>query len=280
MARNRIIKPEFWADAKVGRLSFGARLLYIAMWNFADDYGIISASPRKLLGDAFENDESVNIDDVNKFLSEIEQQGQIKRYCANEKEWFEIVHFTDHQRISHKSTRVNPQPSSGDSPATLRQHTGSNVNDNGNGNVNGNENGNGSGEQNKLPPSTEPNDQLTPEWQLYANACACFGASPDPFLTDSNKRLLRLIRGDVRVGADKFIKACENRARAPDVPGKIAVEFFLDDFKWQSKIIEWAKGVPQYGKFSDKKSGGNYTARDANKGDGAGWDHKIKHAGT
>ena len=47
MARNRIIKPEFWADAKIGRLSFGARLLYIAMWNFADDYGIISASPRQ-----------------------------------------------------------------------------------------------------------------------------------------------------------------------------------------------------------------------------------------
>jgi len=54
MARNRIIKPEFWADAKVGRLSFGARLLYIAMWNFADDYGIISASPRVFAETFFE----------------------------------------------------------------------------------------------------------------------------------------------------------------------------------------------------------------------------------
>lgn len=125
-----------------------------------------------------------------------------------------------------------------------------------------------------------PSDQLTPEWQLYAKACACFKASPDDFLTDPHKRLLRLIRTDHRVGADKFIRACENRARAPDVPGKIAVEFFLDDFKWQDKIIEWSKGVPQYGKFSDKKPGGVYTARDADKGDGAGWDHKIKHAGT
>lgn len=135
-------------------------------------------------------------------------------------------------------------------------------------------------EREKEPPSHEPNDQLTPEWQLYAKACACFKASPDDFLTDPHKRLLRLIRTDHRVGADKFIRACENRARAPDVPGKIAVEFFLDDFKWQDKIIEWSKGVPQYGKFSDKKPGGVYTARDADKGDGAGWDHKIKHAGT
>jgi len=135
-------------------------------------------------------------------------------------------------------------------------------------------------EKEKEPPSSEPNDQLTPEWQLYAKACACFKATPDDFLTDSHKRLLRLIRTDRRVGADKFISACENRARAPDVPGKIAVEFFLDDFKWQDKIIEWSKGVPKYGKFIDKKPGGVYTARDANKGDGAGWDHKIKHAGT
>ena len=78
MARNRIIKPEFWSDAKVGRLSFGARLLYIAMWNFADDCGTISASPRRLLGDAFENDESVQIGDVIGWLAEIEAQ-QIER---------------------------------------------------------------------------------------------------------------------------------------------------------------------------------------------------------
>jgi uncharacterized protein YdaU (DUF1376 family) len=117
------------------------------------------------------------------------------------------------------------------------------------------------------PPSPAPSDQLTPEWQLYAKACACFKSSPDDFLTDSHKRLLRLIRTDHRVGADKFIRACENRARAPDVPGKIAVEFFLDDFKWQSKIIEWSKGVPKYGQFSDhKKTGG---IRSIDVGDGA-----------
>jgi hypothetical protein len=122
-------------------------------------------------------------------------------------------------------------------------------------------------EKEKEPPSSEPNDQLTPEWQLYAKACACFKATPDDFLTDSHKRLLRLIRTDRRVGADKFIAACENRARAPDVPGKIAVEFFLDDFKWQEKIIEWSKGVPQYGQFrNDKKTGG---IRSIDVGDGA-----------
>ena len=151
MARNRIIKPEFWADAKVGRLSFGARLLFISMWNFADDYGTISASPRKLLGEAFENDEAVTIENVREWLVEIEAQGQIRKYTACEKDWYEIAKFKDHQRISHKSTRTNPQPPaqlSGDSPAGLRQDTGSNVNVNDN--VNGNDNGNGATAQ-KIP---------------------------------------------------------------------------------------------------------------------------------
>lgn len=100
--------------------------------------------------------------------------------------------------------------------------------------------------------STEPNDQLTSEWQLYAKACACFGSSPDNFITDGRKRYLRLIRGDVRVGADLFIRACENRARAPDVPGKISPDYFFCD-QWQERITEWAKGPPKYGSFKDSE---------------------------
>jgi hypothetical protein len=102
------------------------------------------------------------------------------------------------------------------------------------------------------PPSPEPNDQLTPEWQLYAKACACFGSSPDNFITDGRKRYLRLIRGDVRVGADLFIRACENRARAQDVPGKISPDYFFCD-QWQERITEWAKGPPKYGSFKDSE---------------------------
>lgn len=259
MARNRIIKPEYWADARIGKLSFGARLLYIAMWNFSDDYGVISASPRRLLGEAFENDESVTIDNVNAWLTEIENQERIKKFVANDKEWYKIVHFADHQKVSHKSTRVNPQPS-GDSPATLRQVTGSNDNVNGNGNVNEKENGS--------PSFTDTADALTPEGQLLAKACVCFGSSPnDCALTDNRLQVLKLIRGDRRIGADKFILACQNRARAPDVPGEISVDYFLNKFEYQERITKWAQGVPKYGKFSDNKK--NSGIRSVDIGDGA-----------
>lgn len=39
MARIRSIKPEFWTDGKIRRLNADSALFFIALWNFADDYG-------------------------------------------------------------------------------------------------------------------------------------------------------------------------------------------------------------------------------------------------
>jgi len=36
-----VIKPKFWDDAKIGRLTRDARLLYIGLWNFSDDIGVV-----------------------------------------------------------------------------------------------------------------------------------------------------------------------------------------------------------------------------------------------
>jgi hypothetical protein len=36
-----MIRPEFWEDSKIAKLSDKAKLLYIALWNFADDYGLL-----------------------------------------------------------------------------------------------------------------------------------------------------------------------------------------------------------------------------------------------
>ncbi|HOT98928.1 MAG TPA: hypothetical protein PKZ83_17530 [bacterium] len=243
MARNRIIKPEFWADAKVGRLSFGARLLYIAMWNFADDYGTISASPRRLLGDAFENDESVTLENVQGWLTEIETQGQIRKYTANEKDWYEIVHFKDHQRISHKSTRVNPKPPvqlSGDSPATLRQDTGPNVNVN----DNGNGNGNGCNEQQQdAPPASKPEKPLALHDQAYilmfAQIAALFGEAD---LSPSHNRIdvLKKAVKNVSIGGfDRILEAANNLARSPAPDCMKRYDWLLHRFDYAEHITEF-----------------------------------------
>lgn len=109
MARNRMIKPEFWGDEKIGRLTMGARLLFISMWNFSDDYGVISASPRRRLGESFENDESVSENDVKKWMKDIEKIGLIKKFEAQGKFWYFITKWETHQKIDRRSSRKNPE---------------------------------------------------------------------------------------------------------------------------------------------------------------------------
>lgn len=39
--RARLVRPEFWADSKVGKMSDGVRLFYIGLWCVADDAGFV-----------------------------------------------------------------------------------------------------------------------------------------------------------------------------------------------------------------------------------------------
>jgi hypothetical protein len=38
--RRRVIDPGFWTDSKIAELSIEARLLYIGLWQYADDEGL------------------------------------------------------------------------------------------------------------------------------------------------------------------------------------------------------------------------------------------------
>jgi hypothetical protein len=244
MARNRIIKPEFWSDVKIGRLSFGSRLLYIAMWNFADDYGILSASPRKLLGEAFENDESVKLEDVVKWISEIESVGCIKRFSSEGKEWFEIVKFSEHQHVKYKSTRMNPKP-----PEELEKdlpkvgeklEKGSeNLGQSWDSNVNANANANGNGNGVKRQPI------LDPDKELFAKACDII--KENLTLTDQRRQTLREIRTHHALGGEAFLNAVANLKKHPTWPSK-SLAYFLDKkFDAINRVDQWSKSPPSGG---------------------------------
>ena len=46
--RKRMIDPGYWSDDKVIELQPEQRLLFIGMWNFADDSGVLKNSPKQL----------------------------------------------------------------------------------------------------------------------------------------------------------------------------------------------------------------------------------------
>lgn len=97
MARIRTIKPDFWTDGNMVRLSPFARLLYIGMWNFTlCDHGHVADDAMKLKLQILPMD-SVDIDAL---LAEIMAQGRVVRVADEDGRTYLLVkRFEDHQKI-------------------------------------------------------------------------------------------------------------------------------------------------------------------------------------
>ncbi len=106
MARIRSIKPEFWTDEKVVGLSPLARLVFIGLWNFADDEGRADYSPMRLKMQILPADDA----DMPLLLGEIRGAGLIVVYSVDNKEYFEICGFSKHQKIDKRSASKRPPP--------------------------------------------------------------------------------------------------------------------------------------------------------------------------
>jgi len=105
--RIRTIKPEFFWDVKIGRLSCYARLTFIGLWCLADDYGTLDKHPLVIKGQLFPFDPDV---DIEACLRELEEQKLILRY-GPEKLYIYIPGFKKHQKINRPSEyRQAPPP--------------------------------------------------------------------------------------------------------------------------------------------------------------------------
>lgn len=99
MARNRMIKTKFWDDTKIGRISRDARLLYIGMWNFADDLGVIIADSVWLKSKVFPYD-SIQIQQFDKFCHELLRNGFISLFSFRNEKFYYLPNFSRHQKIN------------------------------------------------------------------------------------------------------------------------------------------------------------------------------------
>lgn len=93
MARNRMIKPEFWEDSKIALLSDKAKLLFIALWNFADDEGFLENNANWIAVKCFPYEKNVKIE---KILAELFKIGVI----FEKNGIIQIKNFLKHQKIN------------------------------------------------------------------------------------------------------------------------------------------------------------------------------------
>lgn len=103
MARIRSIKPEFWTDSLMVQLPHFTRLLYVGLWNVADDYGFIRDEPDRLAMELMPRESPSAVDAAVQLLA-----------AAGRLEWFVDPDGTSYYRVSswEKHQRVDhPSPS-------------------------------------------------------------------------------------------------------------------------------------------------------------------------
>ena len=115
MARIRTIKPEFWSSPGIETLEYRWRLLYIAMWQLADDWGRGAFIPRELLGFAFPMDEEMTSAEISAGCREISGVFGTVFYTVGKRHYFSIPSWEKHQRIDKRAKASKfPAPEDGE----------------------------------------------------------------------------------------------------------------------------------------------------------------------
>lgn len=99
MARIRTIKPEFWTDEIIVQLPFQARLLFIGIWNFADDHGAIEESADRLRMQVFPGEPSLDVDELIDLLVTADL---LERFQNEEgKRVVQVRNWQKHQKVDN-----------------------------------------------------------------------------------------------------------------------------------------------------------------------------------
>lgn len=113
MPRIRTIKPEFWTNGRVLECSTNARLLFIGLWNFADDAGRHPLRPKQIKAQIFPADDLCS-ESILGMISELSENGLITLYSVGSEDFFQIEGW-DHQRIDKPQPPRYPGPEEGHS---------------------------------------------------------------------------------------------------------------------------------------------------------------------
>lgn len=115
MPRIRSIKPEFWDSPSTASASLRVRLLFIAMWNWADDHGRGTANASQVLSFAFPNDAELPslVAEAPRVYAEVSAAFGVVFYEADGRRFYAIPSWNDHQKNERKAASKYPPPPEG-----------------------------------------------------------------------------------------------------------------------------------------------------------------------
>lgn len=107
--RIRSLKPEMWADEKIGQISRDARLLFVGLITMADDAGRLRGMPAGILGHVFPYDTDA-LRKLDGWLSELIESGLVVSYQHGGVTYFYLPGFVRHQVINKRKDSTLPAP--------------------------------------------------------------------------------------------------------------------------------------------------------------------------
>lgn len=108
MARYRTVKPEFWTSEQVMDCSPITRLMFIGMWNYADDHGRIPLSPKSIKAQVFPSDD-ITSETIRGMIDELSANGLVISYAVEGKDYLLITGW-HHQKIDKPQKPKYPAP--------------------------------------------------------------------------------------------------------------------------------------------------------------------------
>lgn len=130
--RIRTIKPEFWTSQDIADLPDDIdRLLFIGLWNYADDEGRGRDVPRLIRAALFPLRDDIEPYMVDAMMWGLQDAGLITRYAVQSHCYYCVNTWGDHQRINRPSPSKYPAVDEGSVRTHDRLSEASNVVDNG-----------------------------------------------------------------------------------------------------------------------------------------------------
>lgn len=175
MARHRTIKPEFWSSEQVMECSTNARLMFIGMWNFADDAGRLPNSPKTIKAQIFPGDE-IALANISGMIAELAGNGLLLPYEVDGKAFLQVTGW-HHQRIDKPQPARHPPPPKDRSRNTSKTDPGTLAPE---------REREGKGVERKNPPSGAPDGAVPGKLQETSQTSATVAQPADPKTADAD----------------------------------------------------------------------------------------------
>lgn len=120
MPRIRTFKPEFFRSPDTAKASHAARILFMAMWSWADDFGVGETNLYGLLGFAFPDEDEMTVKDLQRLLAEVRGSYSVRFYKHRGRFFYAVPSWDSHQKTERRANAKNPGPDDPNSSPDLR----------------------------------------------------------------------------------------------------------------------------------------------------------------